>query len=630
MKKASNIVKSKKQKYAIEMMSGTATVGLMSENDRMQQRHEYETREGNATTTKATTGMNAMNEMKRKATTAIQRLLLPLQRLVPVIKPTDSNVMICIKQFISVFLVVIVPIFILLLMIFLVASLIILLIQRQQQQHLRSNNNTQLHASGKNTVYNSDSDSSSSSNNNVIRIAFIGNSITFVNDLPRLMEAFPSKTTFSTTNNKMIQQNSCLHSSLTFVSILSKGNGMYNKWKTANALIYSSGSSNSDGNGNLYDFGACTVRQLLFGYDKYLSDGNANGHYTDDGTNPCFQNEEVSDGTTGTTTTYYEYLTNRVFADYNPQNNNNSNSSQQRKRIHWDYIVMNDQTVQPGIVWKRKRSIRSLKRVYAKLLNRTKTAIPILLSTYGYDKSLYDEEEEEDETNNDNNDDANDDDSNVADANYKNNNMDDDSYAVVDENGNTYSSNYKKSSSDDAVYSALGDIPEFTSRIWYGYQLYNETLSKLLPPQQQPILVPSALAFLLIYEENYTAWLQLFYNDGFHPSPHGTYLLGCCLYASIYQQMPLPPTASSYHGLFSWFQRWMNQNNYLNDTKPMELLFQNARRMHTESMGEDRPFPTVSEAKYLYHIAERVVLQKYIPKSLLTYDTIAQMEANET
>ena len=79
--------------------------------------------------------------------------------------------------------------------------------------------------------------------------------------------------------------------------------------------------------------------------------------------------------------------------------------------------------------------------------------------------------------------------------------MDDDSYAAVDENGNSYSNgNYKQSSSsDDAVYSALGDIPEFTSRIWYGYQLYSETLSKLLPPQQQPILVPSALAFLLIY-----------------------------------------------------------------------------------------------------------------------------------
>jgi hypothetical protein len=32
----------------------------------------------------------------------------------------------------------------------------------------------------------------------------------------------------------------------------------------------------------------------------------------------------------------------------------------------------------------------------------------------------------------------------------------------------------------------------------------------------------------------------------------------------------------------------------------------------------------------LYHIEERVVLQKYIPKTLLSYETVAQMEANES
>lgn len=73
----------------------------------------------------------------------------------------------------------------------------------------------------------------------------------------------------------------------------------------------------------------------------------------------------------------------------------------------------------------------------------------------------------------------------------------------------------------------------------------------------------------------------------------------------------------------------MHWNNDSNNTQPMERLFQNARRMHTESMGDDRPYPTVSEAMYLYQIAERVVLQKYIPKSLLSYETVAQMEANE-
>ena len=236
---------------------------------------------------------------------------------------------------------------------------------------------------------------------------------------------------------------------------------------------------------------------------------------------------------------------------------------------------------------------------------------------------MYDDDNDDDEAANDNNDDANDDDdADAVDANS--NHVDDDSY----NDGSSSSNNDKTSHSDDAVYSALGDIPEFTSRIWYGYQLYNETLSKLLPSSRQPILVPSALAFLLVHEENYSAWLQLFYNDGFHPSPHGTYLLACCLYAAVYHKMPLPPTAS-YRGVFSWFRQWMGHYDPHTDTTPVARLFQSARRMHTESMGEDRPFPTVPEAQYLYQIAERVVLQHVVPKSLLSYETVAQMEANE-
>ena len=593
----------------------TASEGLMWENDSFELHRDM--KQVPSTLDDRATRTNATTPFRRRPPRFF--LLLPLlqQRLVPVIHPNDRPFQILFKQCIAIWLLVILPGFIIMFLLFLLVSLILIVLQ----QHRSSSQMN--HPSSEITTYGSTTNSDSSdSDSNIIRVAFIGNSITFVNDLPRLMESFPSKS-----NHKMvIQQNSCLHSSLSFVSILSKGNGMYNKWKTSNALIQ------TDSHGNhLYDFGACTVRQLLFGYDKYLSEGNSNGHYSDDGTNPCFQqdnnNNNINTDDGSAASSYYEYLTNTAFADYNPNNNNtnnynNSSQKQQRKRIHWDYIVMNDQTVQPGIAWKRKRSIRSLKRVYAKLVNRTKTAIPILLSTYGYDKSLYDEEEEEeDETNNDNNDDANDDDSNVADANYNNNNVDDDGDASNKSNSNN---------NDDVVYNLLGDIPEFTSRIWYGYQLYHETLSHLLPIQQQPILVPSALAFLLVYEENYNAWLQLFYNDGFHPSPHGTYLLGCCLYASMYQQMPLPPTASSsYFNIFSWFRQMMHWNNDSNDTQPMERLFQNARRMHTESMGDDRPYPTVSEAMYLYQIAERVVLQKYIPKSLLSYETVAQMEANE-
>ena len=246
---------------------------------------------------------------------------------------------------------------------------------------------------------------------------------------------------------------------------------------------------------------------------------------------------------------------------------------------------MNDQTVQPGLQRRRKRSLRALKRTYASLLNQT-SAVPVFLSTYGYDKSLYDDDDYDDQQEEDDDD-------------------DDDSGAAAADSNN-----------DDGVYDVLGDIPEFTSRVWYGYQLYAEALGALLPAAQKPLVVPSALAFLAVWEENYDAWLQLFYEDGFHPSPHGTYLLGCCLYASLYGRMPSPPPAAG-----------MRSNK--NKNSHVQALFGKARRMHTESMGEDRPYPTAKEAAYLASVAERVVLGRHVPSSLLSAETVAQMEADE-
>jgi lysophospholipase L1-like esterase len=385
-----------------------------------------------------------------------------------------------------------------------------------------------------------------------MRVAFLGNSITFVNDLPRFMQALSQQT---------ISQDSCLHGSLNFASILTKGNGMYNKWQTVNSKItnvaatsISMDGSTESNSAPLYDFGACTFTQLLLGYDESLTEYNANGYYTNDGMNPCFQDVN-----------YLNYLNQKQLSD-----------------VAWDYVIFNDQTVQPAVPRRRRRSLRALKRVYAALLKQT-SAVPVFLSTYGYDKSLYDDEDEEEDAAEDG---VDDDDDNAQNGNAANKNAD--------------------------IYDSLGDIAEFTSRVWYGYQQYAAALGAVLPPDQQPILVPSALAFLAVWEENYNAWLQLFYEDGFHPSPHGTYLLGCCLYASLYQRMPP--------------RRKRRGTRHHNSTA---ALFGRARRMHMESMGDDRPFPTDAEADYLTSVAERVVLGGHIPTSLLSSETIMQMEANE-
>ena len=132
-------------------------------------------------------------------------------------------------------------------------------------------------------------------------------------------------------------------------------------------------------------------------------------------------------------------------------------------------------------------------------------------------------------------------------------------------------------SDDDQTSAALGDIPEFTSRIWYGYKQYAAVLKKLLPPSQKPIVVPTGIAFLTLWEENYDMWFKMFQDDAFHPSPHGTFLLGCCLYATLYHRLPPSQVA------------WGSD-------AAVAKLFSNVRRFQMPSMGCDKPLPTAAEA----------------------------------
>ena len=85
----------------------------------------------------------------------------------------------------------------------------------------------------------------------------------------------------------------------------------------------------------------------------------------------------------------------------------------------------------------------------------------------------------------------------------------------------------------------VGEVPEFTSRVHWGYQEYAQVLGETLPADQSPLIAPVGLAFLLIWEEAYGIWEKLFLKDRLHPSPHGTYLIGCVLYATLYSRMPL-------------------------------------------------------------------------------------------
>ena len=82
-----------------------------------------------------------------------------------------------------------------------------------------------------------------------VRVAFMGNSMQYYNDLPRFLEAL---------SENHITQNSCLHGDANLVNLLETGNGMYDKWTTTNAIVEVQSSTGDV----IYDYGACTVHQV--------------------------------------------------------------------------------------------------------------------------------------------------------------------------------------------------------------------------------------------------------------------------------------------------------------------------------------------------------------------------------
>lgn len=178
-------------------------------------------------------------------------------------------------------------------------------------------------------------------------IAFVGNSYLFVNDVPRLVQKI---------GRGKIHQNSCINPSASLGKLLRAGNGMYEVWQTENALTYKFDTEWS-GQDEVYDYGMCSVFQLLEGYDNDLTYKNYNGaYYYEQGTNPCFEDEN-----------YILYLNDR---------------SLKYPEIY-DYVVINDQTRRMADPDAREDSIEALKYAYAPMIADSR-AIPLIVDTHAY------------------------------------------------------------------------------------------------------------------------------------------------------------------------------------------------------------------------------------------------------
>jgi hypothetical protein len=437
-----------------------------------------------------------------------------------------------------------------------------------------------------------------------VRVAMIGNSLMYYNDLPRLLESMSSNS---------IVQDSCLHGDASIESHLIYGNGMYEKWNTGQArmwdvddkeaafkeyYVYMNYTYDDDSyqydQAHIYDYGACTVEQLLLGRDERLveqyesgqrrgrqlqkqsrkrsrrrrlqdedNDDDAAAGGNDDAMAAANNNDDATandDAAQNDGDDYYKANDDQkktydddVYEDkYNEKyrlENDGSNPCLLSANYYfykqsqydsfgtpqWDYIILNDNSRAPCCTEQRQTGLQLLKEVYVPWFIET-GAIPIFMVTHAY-----------------------------------------------------WSSNRDMS--------GLVDVPTFSSLTYEGYREYAEMVAELLPEEQEPRLAPVGLAFQMIWEENPRVWESLIHMDEIHLTPSGTYLEGLIVYATIYGRLPNP--------------RVVLNGDVAN-------LFSNARRM-TPSEHIQEAYPTLDQARYLYHIASRIVNGE-LPRSFIRYE----------
>ncbi|KAL3803622.1 hypothetical protein ACHAW5_006384 [Stephanodiscus triporus] len=345
----------------------------------------------------------------------------------------------------------------------------------------------------------------------VASVAFVGNSMFYFNDFPRFFEEI---------GDGGVVQNSCLHGGASIGSLVIEGNSMYPQFETAGAIL-----GLDDEWGTIYDYGACTVRQLLSG-EEYQPDRD--GYYSEasndlNNANPCRADAA-----------YMEYA-NAFFKESTAV------------REGWDYVLINDNSRSPARWSTREHSLETLREFYVPLLLETGST-PVFLWTHAYTFE------------------------NTCETEYV-------------ENSNVVS------------MTGLEDIANFTSLTRVGYQAYVDLLNSYLPSSQAPRIAPVGLAFLVVHEENYELWKTLFHCDGLHASPSGSLLQGCIVYYTLFGKMP---------------------NKDLILREDISSLWSRARMMQ-HAWEPANQFPDQATAKYLYRVAERVMVEGHVPTSFIDY-----------
>eukprot|EP00535_Pseudo-nitzschia_heimii_P012564 CAMPEP_0197198460 /NCGR_PEP_ID=MMETSP1423-20130617/33383_1 /TAXON_ID=476441 /ORGANISM="Pseudo-nitzschia heimii, Strain UNC1101" /LENGTH=529 /DNA_ID=CAMNT_0042652293 /DNA_START=263 /DNA_END=1853 /DNA_ORIENTATION=- len=461
-----------------------------------------------------------------------------------------------------------------------------------------------------------------------MRVAMIGNSLMYYNDLPRLLEAM---------SNGHLSQDSCLHGAASFKSHLLYGNGMFVKWDTGNARIwnvdnadnydsateayqeymesvyYNNDDAYNDDNGqrqyttykldtkysHIYDFGACTVRQLLLGVDERLveeyendDDQNNDDSNEDDRRRRQRQRRRISERTTQQDRNPSRQQVRRQETIIIPSAEERHHRLEDATNDDDYYKMGDDNPVDDEQVDYYANVDDSFNENFP-LTNDGKNPCLLSANYYFFKQSQYDEFN-----------------GGVPKWDYilLNDNSRGPCCTSPREEGiellvDVYVPWILKTGAVTHAYwpssrdmSGLTDIPTFMSLTYEGYREYAEAIGQLLPEHQQPKLAPVGLAFLLIWEENPTFWQNLIHMDEIHLTPTGTFLEGLVVYATLYGHLPSPSVV-------------------LNGD--VANLFSNARRM-TPSEHIQEAYPTLDNARYLYHIASRI-MNGEIPRTFIHY-----------
>jgi hypothetical protein len=378
-----------------------------------------------------------------------------------------------------------------------------------------------------------DDDSPRTTTKTTTSVAFLGNSMFYFNDFPRFLE---------TMSEGSVIQDSCLHGGASIGSLIVEGNAMHPQFRTENAIL------GTDEYGNaIFDYGACTVPQLLLGRDDRLIDPGYPTTGTDErnNTNPC--RADVA---------YREYAMREIDENGGGGGGGDDQSTNGGTKGGWEYVVINDNTRNPARGSTRAHALSILEQFHVPWLLDTKS-IPVFLWTHAY----------------------------VPD------------YACV--GGTGISSRHRgaagiKSTPD---MSGLEDVANFTSLTHVGYRAYVDLLDRYLPKSQSARIAPVGLAFLVVYEEDRELWRTLFHCDNLHASPSGSFLQGCVVYHTLFGKMP---------------------DERVMISEDASHLWKNARMMQ-HAWEPSNPFPDRRTAEYLYRVAERVMVEGYVPKSYVDY-----------